>query len=445
MKEQYTNLGKVSVTPAGYWNRQKEYERIDVVTNITSNIAYIAKKDVPSGIDITNEEYWQRIGSGTYKDNGIIILGDRNLSTGELVVYTLDSAIASINDADKRPGLILGFYGSDYSDPNSPNAWMLYQYNSKDIEHFNDASYWISLYSVVNKFKGYFSTAAELNSAIAKPTVGDYAYVGPNMDEAILYVCTINGTWTNTNTKAIEFANVYECLLSKDFSNIGYNIEEEYADRAEKDSLGRVIHFTYVTKEGLSAFVVEKVLNAISEIQLPAGSVTLESLSQSLKDYIASGGNIQNMPDEEDLTSIGNNEDRVLKFKDKEYSPTNFSGRGRVYLRKNMIDGINVLEQYMINKPNTIYIIQYDYCLNDATIVIPDNCILKFEGGTINGGIINLNKKSWIDGIPNLTNLGINNGFMCFAEKQMGIDNNGIFIIFNNESYTISMTINASH
>ena len=89
MKEQYTNLGKVSVTPAGYWNRQKEYERIDVVTNITSNIAYIAKKDVPSGIDITNEEYWQRIGSGTYKDNGIIILGDRNLSTGELIFLVL--------------------------------------------------------------------------------------------------------------------------------------------------------------------------------------------------------------------------------------------------------------------------------------------------------------------------------------------------------------------
>ena len=40
----------------------------------------------------------------------------------------------------------------------------------------------------------------------------------------------------------------------------------------------------------------------------------------------------------------------------------------------------------MIYKPNTIYIIQYDYDLDNATISIPDGCILKFEGGSISNG-----------------------------------------------------------
>lgn len=48
----------------------------------------------------------------------------------------------------------------------------------------------------------------------------------------------------------------------------------------------------------------------------------------------------------------------------------------------------NVLTQSMINQPNTIYVIQYDFDLNAATITIPSNCVLEFEGGSINNGTI---------------------------------------------------------
>lgn len=53
---------------------------------------------------------------------------------------------------------------------------------------------------------------------------------------------------------------------------------------------------------------------------------------------------------------------------------------------------INLLTQEMINKPNTIYYIGYDYELNDKNIVIPQNCILVFSGGSLNNGTITLNE-----------------------------------------------------
>ena len=92
------------------------------------------------------------------------------------------------------------------------------------------------------------------------------------------------------------------------------------------------------------------------------------------------------VPDEEDLTGIKEGDKTVLKFKNKSYNTANFSGLGRVYLRKNISDGKNILTQQMINQENTRYILQYDYDLNGQTITIPNNCILQFEGGSISNG-----------------------------------------------------------
>lgn len=97
--------------------------------------------------------------------------------------------------------------------------------------------------------------------------------------------------------------------------------------------------------------------------------------------------NYINNADEEDITVV----DDKLKFANKTYDANQFSGLGRVYLRKNIVGGKNVLTQSMINTANTIYVIQYDYDLNGITISIPDNSILQFNGGTLSNGTINGN------------------------------------------------------
>lgn len=103
--------------------------------------------------------------------------------------------------------------------------------------------------------------------------------------------------------------------------------------------------------------------------------------------------------DSEDIVTEVNSANQVaLKFADKTYNEADYSGLGRVYLRKNIVNvedpvtgnivKMNYLTQSMISKENTIYIIQYDYNLNGQTITIPSGCVLLFEGGSISNGSI---------------------------------------------------------
>ena len=62
-------------------------------------------------------------------------------------------------------------------------------------------------------------------------------------------------------------------------------------------------------------------------------------------------------------------------------------GINRVVLKKNIVNGKNILTQEMINKPNTIYEIRYDFTL-DEDVTIPANCVLDFEGGSLKNGTL---------------------------------------------------------
>ena len=67
-------------------------------------------------------------------------------------------------------------------------------------------------------------------------------------------------------------------------------------------------------------------------------------------------------------------------------------GINRVVLKKNIVNGKNILTQEMVSKSNTIYEIRYDFDLNGETITLPNNCVLKFEGGSLkNGTLIGVN------------------------------------------------------
>lgn len=103
--------------------------------------------------------------------------------------------------------------------------------------------------------------------------------------------------------------------------------------------------------------------------------------------------------DSEDIVTETNSANQVaLKFADKTYNEADYSGLGRVYLRKNIVNvedpvtgnivKMNYLTQSMISKENTIYIVQYSYNLNGQTITIPSGCVLKFEGGSISNGVL---------------------------------------------------------
>lgn len=117
--------------------------------------------------------------------------------------------------------------------------------------------------------------------------------------------------------------------------------------------------------------------------------------SKDSKEILLNGESYGNATpaDEEDITAESGN----LKLKDRAYDEENFSGKGYVILRKNIQEGKNILTQEMINQANTVYEIRYDFDLNGANITIPENCVIKFNGGSINNGNIKITKTSTID------------------------------------------------
>lgn len=110
-------------------------------------------------------------------------------------------------------------------------------------------------------------------------------------------------------------------------------------------------------------------------------------------------------PDGEDLTSFERLDTTYFKFADKTYNADEFSGKGRIYLRKNIQDEKNLLIQSMLSTPNTIYIVQYDYDLNGESINVPENSVFLFQGGSFNNGELILNETS-VFGVLNETDMG---------------------------------------
>ena len=144
-----------------------------------------------------------------------------------------------------------------------------------------------------------------------------------------------------------------------------------------------------------------------ASLRIPANSITLEQLSKSIIDLLANGNTIINLADDEDLQE---NECHVIKFKDRKYSPVLASGKGYKILRKNWVNGKNVLTQEMINEHNTVYGIRYDFDLNEQEITIPENCVLKFNGGSLSNGII-ISNNCIIDGNFIFNNIQIDGNY----------------------------------
>ena len=162
--------------------------------------------------------------------------------------------------------------------------------------------------------------------------------------------------------------------------------------------------------------------NAISNFS--SQRVTPDMLSESTKQFInaSGGGTINNLADDEDLVSVDKGESlSVLKFADRAYNPGIYVGMGYKILRRNIMDGKNILTQDMVNQPHTIYVVQYDFDLDGATIKIPEGCILDFQGGSIvNGKVFSDNKTTRIVNPPKITESNDKIFFGVFFDSNNG-------------------------
>jgi len=98
-----------------------------------------------------------------------------------------------------------------------------------------------------------------------------------------------------------------------------------------------------------------------------------------------------------------------------------------VILSQNIVNGKNVLNQSMITDEQTVYIIRYKYDIVDDEIIIPKDCELRFEGGSINYGSLRLNSNTKIYG----------NGCTCKISSK-GLSHKNFIIAENVENIEIN-------
>ena len=129
MKQFSKDLGNVSLAPKGKWSREQEYERLALVYNAYNSLSYVAKINVPSGVDIENREYWQPMNATGYSDNNFINLTTEN-ENGTITAYeSIEEAVATIIPINRRAGATLSFYNINSDRLDRQAEFELWQFN----------------------------------------------------------------------------------------------------------------------------------------------------------------------------------------------------------------------------------------------------------------------------------------------------------------------------
>ena len=299
---------------------------------------------------------------------------------------SLTQAIQLIPYKSRKIGQVITFLDED-------GEWKLFQFQGERVNQWNNATLWVDL---IERIQGISIIDSE----------------------------DITATVDNLNQTSLTFAD--KNYNTTDYSGLGRVYLRKNIQRVQNPNTGIFYNTNLLTQQMLvkenTIYIVQYDYSLnFQTITIPDNCVlvfnggSIDNGTLNCNSTIIVGKFIGNssltgtytyqdaQADEEDITQ---NQLSVLKFKDKEYDEANFSGLGRTYLRKNIVNGVNILSQDMINNSNTIYHIQYDYNLNGQTITIPSGCVLLFEGGSIFNGILN-GKNSKVQGFIRINNISL--------------------------------------
>lgn len=512
MKLAKDNLGKVAVTVSdSYWDINKDYPKLLIIEVKDQYQTYISRRPVPAGTQITNRKYW--IPFSSLKEQIKLNYSKWFKEYGSLIssnAATLNKLQLELNNLTRHlPGIY--FSGSIDSferfttseveltfgtNDGQPAEFKLYA-NNELIFSVNDSSYSYTVQvddSVefrVECLQNNILYESSWNVASVAPYyigAGDsYTDVLDKEEFKIGAKLDVSGVYTIEVTEENPFfICVPDNLVIDAIKMNGWDIPEK-APYDVESSTG----VNYRIYESRNEYIVG---NHIIQINNYAGEES-DLLYRLIDDVTTYDDSIENavkvaneafkhaaITNDEDITK---NAEKELIFADKSYLPSAFSGLGRKYLRKNLInssfeellpfngfvenvtieqispimvpdviyydtenklfvaaklsldeqkyynswndssaiepkaskymypsantgfvynsktyratsDGLvesidtltNVLTQHMISTSNTIYKIQYDYDLQGNEIVIPENCVLVFEGGSFKNGTV---------------------------------------------------------
>lgn len=225
MQPNYKILGKVCLTANGKWDKTKQYDKISIVFNDADNTSYISRQDVPAGIEITNEEYWQVIGN-----RGIAIIVDDKLNGTSTNPIQNKAVYTAIQGLDGKIELI----DDDVTNLKTDNDFI-----KKDVSALMDKVFPFKVTVSIDKTLAQKGTTATANIIVK-------AYQGDDITQVDTIL--INGTEYHGN---IPYTTQVTAT-----TNTTYNVRVEKEDKIASSSVS--IRFVALSYSGVVAsnFVV---------------------------------------------------------------------------------------------------------------------------------------------------------------------------------------------
>jgi hypothetical protein len=214
----------------------------------------------------------------------------------------------------------------------------------------NGSAFDLSAYNAVD---GVPATYADQDAALAALSLLPAIYKQPRM--SFRFVLTSDNKYVQYRLKSTSFNTTTSNWV---------NVEDELVEERNARKLADTALQNAISTQNTEIDEFEDTIRTQIDEYLP---IQIE-------------GNVTNAPDEEDLTSVNQGGTDVLKFKNR----NNLHGMGMIILRRDK----TFAEQ--LTQTNTIYVIQYDFTLT-GDVTIPENCILKFDGGSLSNGVLNCN------------------------------------------------------
>lgn len=437
------DVGKQLITTNGKWDATKNYKRLCIVYK--GGNSYLSKTAVPAGTPLTDEDYWQpffEMAEPIYielkeykeelareiealKEAVSITVNSNNIAVDENVKKVVERISAvelstnsnitrvvdDINNIHKNIQVNVKRLESSVSATNNSSVIranaindeilkLKNQVSNRLTQEIDDIKKELSKYATVDTLSVNAETINTLvkAQAVGKCTriilnkdvdrdslpvedmvVGNEVYV---IESGLTYVIT-EVSVTGTITYSLQGNSTIEADYFDEFEAGDIELT---ADRAIADENGDNIPDTYIKKTDVLNYI-KSVFNDMFVEAMPQiykGSITPDMLSESTKQLLGNKS-ITNLPDDFLLGIV----DKRISMKDVEPDPNNFRSYGHKYLRLNIIDCKNVLEQHMVAQDNTFYYVYLDYDLDGATIKLPENSFFIWLGGSFNNGVIN--------------------------------------------------------
>lgn len=287
-------------------------------------------------------------------------------------INTLDKAMDWFSNLKASQGKKIGAVVS-YFDTDSGVAEVMRFVGGNTLpETIKDSTNWEWFNSGSATFKGLYNNEQELKLSAPSPKVGDHAFVGDNLENSTLYVCSKNGTWRKSKRLFNDIVSKFDAVFSVENGEQLEMYDEFIADKALMDAEGNVISDTY-----LRIADREILINYVKE--------QLEKIKNEKFSGLNNKNNMFLNLNPDDL--VWDMEDR-LSFAER---PNNTKSKyGFVYLRneKPLTD-----DSFSRTGDKIIYAIRFNHDLGGRTINIPDNTVLDFTyGGSFTNGTLNLGK-----------------------------------------------------